>query len=70
MTHLKTRRILSTAGIAASLVGFCAMTATQANAAGPGGSSPGKNSTQLAGIPVGQVIDQVPVLKGNGVNNR
>lgn len=70
MANQRTKRILSTAGVAASVVGLCGMAAPQASAAGgPGSSAVGQNAPMVAGLPLAQVMEQVPVLKGNGSNN-
>ncbi|MGW8376752.1 hypothetical protein [Streptomyces sp. ODS28] len=74
------KKILSGAGVAASLVGVVAMTAPQAMAApqddanhsqsvkgdgeDKGGKTKGLDDTEL-----GKTLKEVPVLKGNGVSH-
>ena len=66
------KQILSTAGVAASLVGAVAMTAPQASAAERTDATAHTQDDKgpKSDVPlVGKTLDQVPVLRGNGVHN-
>jgi hypothetical protein len=60
------KKILSTAGVAASVVGVVAMGAPQAMAVSQSDARP-LSDGPMGDTALGETLDQVPVLKGNDV---